>query len=448
MRLAIAMFLTLTSLHAQTVSNSLIDMQSAVERAYIYAYPLVLMEATRSGQPINQFTHVGQFPRPDTRKVIRPNADTLYSIAWIDLSKEPVLIYVPDSGGRFYLLQFMDAWTETFADPGKRTTGTKAAWFAFAGPGWKGRLPDNVTRYDAPTNLVWLLGRTQTNGTADYGEVRKFQQGMRIMPLSAYPDGTQKLGSALGFGKAGDVTPPEQVKAMTPVDFFTAFAQAMKANPPHSADTTIVADLARIGIIPGKDFSPSQLTPEQLQAINAGGRAGSANVESFGTHSDQVKPGWNTFIRNVGRYGTDYMSRAITARLALGANPPEDAIYMSTFADSSGQPLNGSMRYRMHFSNGQLPPIQAFWSLTAYDKDGYFIANPLDRYAIGDRDPLQFNPDGSLDLYIQSQNPGPDHQKNWLPSGDGPFNLIIRLYWPREAILDGSWQPASVERAP
>jgi hypothetical protein len=442
------MLLTVATLHAQTTSSALNDLRSVAERAYIYAYPLVLMEATGAGQPVNTLTHVPVFPRPDTRKVIRPNADTLYSMAWIDLSKEPILIHVPDSSGRFYLLQFMDAWTETFADPGKRTTGTKEAWFGLVGPGWTGKLPDNVTRYDAPTNLVWLLGRTQTNGASDYDNVHAFQRGMRMMPLSAYPNGKQTLGSALAFGKSGDVTPPDQVKAMTPVEFFTAFAQAMKANPPHSADAAIVADLARVGIIPGKDLSPSQLTPEQLQAINEGGLAGSAQVESFGTHSDQATPGWNTFIRNVGRYGTDYMSRAITARLALGANPPEDAVYISTFADSTGQPLNGSMRYRMHFSNGQTPPIRAFWSLTAYDKDGYFIANPLNRYAIGDRDPLKFNPDGSLDLYIQSQDPGPDHQANWLPSGDGPFNLTIRLYWPKEAILDGSWQPASVERTP
>ena len=433
------------TLIAQTASPSL---KTVAERAYIYAYPLVLLEATRAGQPINEFTHVGEFPRPDTRKVIRPNADTLYSIAWIDLSKEPILIYVPDSGGRFYLLQFMDAWTETFADPGKRTTGTKAGWFAFVGPGWTGKLPDKVTRFDAPTDIVWLLGRTQTNGESDYENVHAFQRGMRIVPLSAYPNGTQKLGSALAFGKAGDVTPPEQVKNMTPVEFFTTFAHDMKKNPPHPADGPMVADLARIGIVPGKDFDPSTLTPEQLQAVNDGGRAASGRVEDFGTTSKQLKPGWSASIRNVGRYGTDYIRRAITARLALGANPPEDAVYLSNFTDSTGRPLEGSARYRMHFAKDRIPPVLAFWSLTAYDKDGYFIVNPLDRYAIGDRNPLKFNPDGSLDLYIQGQDPGPKHESHWLPSGDGPFNLIIRLYWPKPAILNGSWHPPALERLP
>ncbi len=445
MSLASTALLAAAALHAQTTSA---DLRSVAERAYIYAYPLVLVEETRAGQPLNEFTHVPQFPRPDTRKVVRPNADTLYSMAWLDLEKEPILIHVPDSVGRFYLLQFMDAWTETFADPGKRTTGTAEAWFAFVGPGWKGTLPDHVTRYDAPTNLVWLLGRTQTNGPSDYESVHAFQHGMRIMPLSAYPDGEQKLGSALAFGKSGDLTPPDRVKAMTPVEFFTAFAEAMKANPPHPGDAAMVASLARIGIIPGQDFDPTRLTPDHLQAVNEGGRDGSALVEGFVAHSNQAKPGWNTFIKNVGRYGTDYVSRAITARLALGANPPEDAVYVSNFADSSGQPLNGSMRYRMHFDKGQLPPVLAFWSLTAYDKDGYFIANPLNRYAIGDRDRLKFNADGSLDLYIQGQDPELDRESNWLPAGDGPFNLTIRLYWPKEAILNGTWQPPALERLP
>src|SRR5215813_8128913 len=151
------------------------DLRDLAQRAYIYAYPLVLMETTRGVMPVNRFTHIPQFPRPDSRQVIRPNADTLYSSAWLDLSQEPILIHVPDSGGRFYLLQFMDAWTETFANPGKRTTGTGEQWCAITGPNWAGELPEHVTRFDAPTNIVWLLGRTQTNSAADYANVRAFQ---------------------------------------------------------------------------------------------------------------------------------------------------------------------------------------------------------------------------------------------------------------------------------
>ncbi len=439
------MLLAAAILNAQSNPDYLRDI---AERAYIYAYPLVLLEATRAAMPVNRFTHVPQFPRPDSRQVIRPNADTLYSTAWLDLSQEPILIHIPDSGGRFYLLQFMDAWTETFADPGKRMTGTAEAWFAIVGPHWSGQLPEHVTRFDAPTNIVWLLGRTQTNGPSDYDDVRAFQRGMRLVPLSAYPDGEQKLGSALAFGTAVGGTPPDRVKAMNPVDFFAAVATAMKANPPHAADAAMVRDLARIGIVPGQDFDASKLTADQLRALNEGARAASAWLEGLVSTTASTKPGWSAFHLTLGRYGTDYRARAGTARLAIGANPPEDAIYVSSFADATGRALDGPMRYRMHFEKAGLPPVRAFWSITAYDQDGYFIANPINRYAIGDRDRLKFNPDGSLDLYIQGPNPGPDRESNWLPSGDGPFNLTIRLYWPDEAILNGSWHPPALERLP
>jgi hypothetical protein len=268
-----------------------------------------------------------------------------------------------------------------------------------------------------------------------------------MMLLSEYPNGGQKLGSALAFGNAG-ATPPERLKAMEPVEFFAAFAKAMKANPPHVADVPMVRDLARLGIVPGQDFDASKLAADQLRALNEGARAASAGLEALSSMEASTKPGWSAFHLTIGRYGTNYKARAGIARLAVGANPPEDAVYVSSFADAAGQALNGSMRYRMHFEKGGLPPVRAFWSLTAYDKDGYFIANSIDRYAIGDRDRLKFNPDGSLDLFVQAQNPGPDRESNWLPSGDGPFNLVIRLYWPEDAILNGNWHPPALERLP
>jgi hypothetical protein len=425
------------------------EIRDIAERAYFYGYPLVLLETTRGTMPVNQFTHVPKFPRPDSRTIIRPNADTLYSTAWLDLSKEPILIHVPDSDGRFYLLQFMDAWTETFANPGKRTLGTAEVWFAVVGPNWKGELPNNVVRLDAPTNIVWLLGRTQTNGAADYTNVQAFQKGMRIMPLSTYPDGKQTVGSALAFGTVHGGTPPDRVKALASPAFFAAFAAAMKQNRPHISDGAMVADLARIGIVPGQDFDISQFAEDQLHALNEGASAASARVERLlSLAAASTKPGWGAFNRTVGRYGTDYFSRAATARLGLGANPPEDAIYINSTSDAAGDLLNGSMRYRMHFDKNELPPVRAFWSITAYDADGYFIPNAINRYAIGDRDALNFNPDGSLDLFIQAQDPGADHTHNWLPCGIGPFNLTIRLYWPEDPILKGNWHPPALERLP
>jgi hypothetical protein len=434
-------------LNAQNLTPA--EVQGIAEKAYIYGYPLVLLEATRATMPTDRLIHVSAFPDASFRAIVRPNADTLYSTAWIDVSREPMLLHVPDSGGRFYLLQFMDAWTETFADPGKRTTGTAETWFAIVGPGWAGKLPQNVVRYDAPTNLVWLLGRTQTNGASDYDNVHAFQHGMRLVPLSEYP-GQQQKPSAPPMARppAAGPTPPDRVKAMEPAAFFTAFAQAMKTNPPHAGDTAMVGDLARIGLVPGRDFDPAKLSPDQLQALNDGAHAAAARIEKFVATGAAIKPGWSSFQGAVGRYGTNYMARAITARVAVGANPVEDAVYIGSSADSGGDALNGSMRYRMHFESSSLPPVLAFWSVTGYDKDGYFIANPINRFAIGDRDQLKFNPDGSLDLYIQNENPGPDHEPNWLPSGNGPFNLMLRLYWPKQAILDGSWHPPALERVP
>jgi hypothetical protein len=235
---------------------------------------------------------------------------------------------------------------------------------------------------------------------------------------------------------------------MAPGAFFAAFAAAMKANPPHLSDAPMIHELARIGLVPGQDFDASKLSADQLSALDEGARAASARIERLVTVGASTKPGWGAFNHAVGRYGTDYMGRAATARLGLGANPPEDAIYINSTADGAGQPLNGAMRYRMRFEKTSLPPVRAFWSVTAYDQDGYFIANPISRYAIGDRNNLKSNPDGSLDLYIQGEDPGPDHESNWLPAGNGPFNLTIRLYWPEETILNGTWRPPALQRLP
>jgi hypothetical protein len=424
------------------------EVKQIAERAYIYAYPLVVMEATGAAMPLNHLTHVAEFPDAKFRLIVRPNADTLYSTAWLDVSKAPMLLHVPDSGGRFYLLQFMDAWTETFADPGKRTTGTHAAWYAIVGPGWKGKLPEHVAHLEAPTAHVWLLGRTQTNGPSDYDNVHIFQHAMRLVPLSEYPGKEENPQPIPDVHRAAGPPPPDRVKAMEPAEFFAAFAREMKADPPHSADEAMLRDLARIGLVPGHDFDSGKLAPQQLRALNEGARAAAERIEKFVASAGVTKPGWRSFQGVVGRFGTDYLARAVTARIAIGANPPEDAVYMSSSADGSGRPLDGSVGYRMHFEASNLPPVRAFWSLTAYDKDGYFIANPINRYAIGDRDRLKFNPDGSLDLYIQNQDPGPERQSNWLPSGAGPFNLTVRLYWPDQAILNGSWHPPALERVP
>jgi hypothetical protein len=441
-----------------SIAQTTAEIREIAQKAYVFAYPLVLMEFTRrnavehptslGSAETNQFTHAPAFPDSRFRQVVRPNADTLYSSSWLDLSKEPLLLHVPDTHGRYYLMHFLDAWTETFSVPGKRTTGTSEGWFVMVGPGWTGKLPARVQRIDAPTNMVWLIGRTQTNNASDYDNVHALQRGYVLMPLSLYPDGPRAARArppAAGQVSAL-VPPPVQVQRLSAVEFFRTFAQLLAQNPPHSDDGPMLRELDRIGIAPGKVFRPEALGADGLKALEDGVAAASSRLTApADVRARRVgKNGWSGFGGAVGRYGTNYAARAAVARVGLGALPPEDAIYVNCDQDASGQPLDGSRRYTMHFAKDQLPPVRAFWSITMYNEDGYFVANPIDRFAIGDRDPLKFNADGSLDLYIQRSAPGGDRDSNWLPAPDGKFNLTLRLYWPSEEILSGRWTPPAV----
>lgn len=427
------------------------DVRQVAQKAYVFAYPMVVMEMTRraatqgSSRLTNHFAHAPVFPDDRFRQVIRPNADTLYSTAWLDLSKEPVLLHVPDTRERYYLFQLMDAWTETIASPGKRTTGTGEGWFAIVGPGWKGNLPPSVKRIDCPTNTAWLLGRTQTNSAADYDFVHSLQRGYKLATLSSFPQepAVPAPDSAVTPARS-DLPPPAQVAQMSATEFFQTFAQLVTANPAHAEDAPTMAQLASIGIIPGKAFPAKQLSGAEFKAIEDGAHDAAAGLASFdGSKMPKGKTGW-TLPGNYGRYGTNYQLRAIVARYFLGALPSEDAVYLSSLHDSSGQPFTGARRYTLHFDKGNTPPARAFWSLTLYDDQGYFAANPIKRFAIGDRDQLKFNADGSLDLYIQHVSPGVDEESNWLPAPAAGFNLVLRMYWPEESVIKGTWTPPAV----
>lgn len=232
---------------------------------------------------------------------------------------------------------------------------------------------------------------------------------------------------------------------MEPLEFFRTFADLFKVNAPHREDTAMLQDLARIGIVPGRHFDPAKLPPAEAKALEEGARAASARLEKLdGTVGKHGPTNWSGGGSKVGRYGTDYAARAAVARIGLGANPPEDAVYLHCQQDAAGTPLSGANRYRIHFAKGALPPVKAFWSITMYSQDGYFVNNSINRYTIGDRDRLQFNDDGSLDLYVQTAKPA--QESNWLPAPAGPFNLSLRLYWPTDDILAGKWIPPAVTR--
>jgi hypothetical protein len=431
------------------------------EDAYVYGYPLVLMDLTRQvltavpkvdekrhKAPVNQICHVQEFLTPADTDVVSPNADTLYSVAWLDLSREPMVLSVPEMGKRYYVMQMLDAWTNVFASPGTRTTGSGKGDFAVVGPNWKGKLPDGVKELKSPTNLVWIIGRTQTNGKDDYAAVHAIQKQYRLTPLGARgkeyapPDNVP-------VEKGVDVkTPPvEQVAKMDAATFFARLNTLMKDNPPAGGDDDALKRFASIGVAPGKPFDLTKLDAAAAKGVEKGILAAREKIvaDAKKPHGKKVN-NWSVMIDKMGRYGTDYAFRSVIAKIALGANVPEDAIYPRATADGEGKALSGANRYVIRFPKGQLPPVGAFWSVTMYNSKQFFVENAIDRYAIGDRDKLKFDDDGSLTLYIQHDSPGKDRESNWLPAPADEFNLIMRLFWPKKEVLDGTWKPPAVER--
>jgi hypothetical protein len=429
----------------------------AAINAYIYAYPLILMEITRrvstnvadtrqfARAPMNQFANVPAFPDATYTDVVRPNVDTLYSLMWFDVSQEPLLISVPDSGTRFYLLQMCDMWTDVFDSPGKRTTGTSAQVLAIAGPGWQGQLPAEATLIYSPTAIGWIIGRTQTNGKADYDAVHKFQAGLITTPLSQWGKPYQPPTGKINPNVDMRTPTVDQVERLSPGAYFSLFAELTKLNPPHANDYPILHQMRRIGIEPGKPFAFDRASPEIQRALTEAGPPAFKKIKARISKAGVPSAGWRTNLTAIGTYGADYLSRAFVAYVGLGSNTIEDAVYPTAIADAEGKPFSSDSRYILHFNKDQVPPVRAFWSLTMYNEKQLLAANPIDRFAIGDRDKLAFNADGSLDLYIQRESPGRDKEPNWLPApASGSFTMNMRLYWPKAEVLDGTWSPPGV----
>jgi hypothetical protein len=436
-------------------------------QAVVYGLPLVMMDLTKQsfqnspaprGAPINQFLHVRAFPPASFKQVVRVNVDTLYSSAFLDLSAEPLVLSVPDTHGRYYLLPLFDAWTNVFATPGTRTTGNSANSFLIVGPDWSGTAPSGVQVLRSPTNMVWLLGRTQTNGPEDYAAVHSVQDGYKLVPLSKF--GTSYVPAKVAVDPDFDAkTPPvEKLKRMSAAQYFDMLARLLKANPPPAADAPVIAKLAAIGIVPGQPFDPSHLDPAVARGL-----AGSVSValqklqEGIEQKATTQSPtghtanGWRILPMTVGNFGTNYQIRAIVALIALGANLSADAVYPTTYVDAEGKPLNGANHYVLHFDKGKTPPVNAFWSVSMYGPDSFFVENPINRYAISSWMQLQHGSDGSLDIYIQKDSPGKDRESNWLPAPAGDFNLTLRMYWPKDkpiSINDGSWVPPGARKLP
>src|SRR5262247_72949 len=428
--------------------------------AYIYGYPLVTMEMTRrvvtnvpklegTRGPMGQLIRLREYPNASFRDVTAPNADTLYTSAFFDVGNEPWVLSIPDMKDRYYLMPMLDGWTNVFQVPGKRTTGTGAQTYAITAPGWTGTLPAGVKQLKSPTNMVWILGRIYCTGTPeDYKAVHEAQDAFTLVPLSAYgkpytpPPGT--VDPAIDMKTAVR----DQVNKLDATAYFTLLCQLMKTNPPAAADAPEPARFARIGIVPGKDFEASKLRADFAKRLPEVGF--DRIMLQFKINRDvKHANGWN-FTTKTGLYGTDYLMRALITAIGLGANRPQDAVYPTSLKAADGDAYDGAHTYVMRFPKGQLPPARGFWSLTMYDKGYFFVNNPLNRYSISARQQLKTNPDGSTNLYIQKDSPGPDKESNWLPAPAGPFVLMLRMYWPNEqgpSILNGSWTIPAVKRS-
>jgi len=426
--------------------------------SYHYFYPLVTMDITRKQSvnvpagkefgkgPMNTFANMAAYPPADLKVVVRPNFDTLYSVAWLDLTREPQVVSVPDTDGRFYLLPMLDMWSDVFASPGWRTTGTQAGHFLMTPPGWTGKTPEGFTRIDAPTPYVWIIGRTRTDGPSDYPVVRKIQAGFQITAHSRW--GKEREPVPFTIDPTVDMkTPPKaQVDTMPAEKYFAYAAELMKLHPPHTTDQPILARMKRLGLEPGKSFDFGKLAPAIQQALKKAPEDAQQLMAWKLPTIARVTNGWSMNTDTMGVYGNYYLKRAIVAQIGLGANLPEDAIYPLNLFDEAGKPLDGGTKYTVHFEKGATPPANAFWSITLYDSDGFQVANPLNRFAVSSWMPFKTNPDGSLTLYIQNESPGGDKEANWLPAPKGSFGLCMRIYGPKSDALTGKWNPPPVRK--
>ncbi len=437
-------------------------------KAYEYGIPIVdtdrifrtntsVSKPDHAGDaPVNQFSHADALAKPENRDVVAPNHDTLYSIAWLDLKRQPQILHVPKMH-RFYVFELVSPWTENFRNIGTITGQQDGGDFAIVGPGFDGKLPRGVTKVKSPYNRVWMIGRTYIKDEADTKRVNKIQSKYGLQPLKTFGtdyappvikpvDTTVDHPPIAGFGAGED-----------PLAFYTALGKQMKKFPPPAADDPLLQELTAIGVGPGLDpATNTSLSADTLQGMRDAVTQGPANVQAeiakhyvadFALHNGYL-------IGNIGNYGTDYTLRAMTDKVGVGALKPRIAIYAFTQTAYDLSPLTGSSRYVLHIPADHLPiPAKQFWSVTMYDANVFLVPNPLDRYLINNRSDLHYNPDGSLDIYVQSNQPSdPQQTQNWLPSPSdgGGFRLIWRFYEPAEAragILDGSgWQPPKVMR--
>ena len=447
----------------QTQSPGLEEAVSTAIDAYLYGYPLTTFDVAREQQtnvavadaehaPMGQMIRMRSYPAVDNHCCAAPNADTLYTEAWLDVSKEPSVLGIPDMGNRYYIIPMLDGYSEVFSVASPSTTGYKAQTYAITGPGWTGTLPPGVTEVKSATGMVWILGRIYCTGTPeDYKAVHAMQDKFSIVPLSGYGKPYTPPPAQVDPNFDMKTAVRKQVNALDIDAYFSRLAQLMKTNPPTAADAAIVARMARIGLVPGQDYDPSKLGAFDREAIKAVPKLALVKMVKL-LKEQKTTNGWLYFTSGVGNWGTDYPLRGMGNMLGPGWNRPQDAVYPLSQKDANSDDYNGSEhKYVIHVEKAQFPPVKAFWSVTLYDPDFFFVPNSINRYELSQRNKFITNPDGSVDMYLQADSPGKAKEANWLPAPKGKFVLVMRLYWPTTSppsILDGSWTPPPAKRVP
>lgn len=452
-----------TTGHAQSLSSA--EAQQIAEDAYIYGYSLVTTEVTRVQMtnvaknellraPMNQFSNVPRYPPADYRGVSAPNADTLYSLAWLDLS-EPQVFSHPAMGDRFYLFEIVDLWMGALENaPSRRTAGGAAANYLITGPGWKGEVPSGMKHIAMTTRYMVILGRTYADGTEqDYETVNKLQAQYKVTPLSAWGKSYTQVAPPVNPNPGFSMTdkPQAVILGMGTAGYFDLMAKLMgSAAPPAAADAPILARIARIGIVPGQPFDMSKLEAGVQTALADVPKTALRKIEASKNIMGELVKGW-VVTKGLGTYGTNYLKRSVVAAFGWPANQEKDAVYPYTEVDSTGQPLVGSNKYTLTFPKDATPPVNAFWSITMYmiDQGWWFVPNKLNKFTVSPRNNLKYNADGSLTLYFQNESPGADKEANWLPAPTGPFIPLLRMYWPKDtspSILNGTWDIPAVMR--
>lgn len=438
------------------------DLTTTAIDAYIYGYPMMSVDVDarqatnvaapeESRAPVNQIGSRDTFPGPDFKRVVAPNVDTLYSIAHLDLTAEPLVFQWPALGQRYFLFPFLDAWTNVIATPGSRTTGQAPGTLILAGPDWDGStpagidLPADTISVRSPTNIAWGIARIYTTGTEeDRAAVHAIQEQLRIVPLSAWGTNYTPPAGHVDPKINMDIPTVEQVNSLDAAAYFGRLTDLLASNPPSPADAPLLSRMAALGIVPGKSFDLDALEPAARSALEAAPKAGLERITTAGPADVPLSNGWNLLL-SAGDYGTDYVVRAFVALIGLGANRIEDAFYPNARHDSAGELLDGTNKYVVHFSSA--PPVRGFWSLTAYTAERFLVPNPINRYAIRSDDPVITNGDGSFDLYLQADSPGGDKEANWLPVPAAAFSMTLRMYWPEEAALNGGWPMPTITKA-